>query len=334
MSFINPSDERIFAQVTIPWTATAATLATADGIQIISARLNAQTNEIQSRVKTGSLGRAVGRRGRRLADFSLTVPFKGSGTAGTAGDIDQILQAIFGAAPVISAGVSVTYNIAEVNAGLTIGKFRDPSGANMWDEVLVGGLVDSWEIAFGEEAEAELTVSGPAVDVIDKPNFASLSTLEKRGLASFPSEPVAPTFLGLSALAFVGSISINGVTTFSIATGRIYGTMARTIRYAFGNYYVTVPIANIRTIGFDFSLYEEDTAAQAALRQLGRTRGAFDAIIALGDVAGNINTFTIKNMTASAPNADDAGQESILPFSATAAVSSAVLNDEIKLVQT
>lgn len=332
MSIMNPNDERWYAQCAAFSATAAATLATADGLQVRSGSLAGKTNAIRSQVKTGSLGRPVGRRGRRTASFELSVPLKGSGTAGTRSDIDQVLSAMFGMSTgTVSAGVSVTYGIAEANYALTIGRFRDPSGTNVWNQIGHGCLVDSFEVSFGGEEEAFLTVSGPAVDVIDKPNFSSNPAY---GLGSFPAEPTAPTYLGLTALAFVGSITINGVSTFQLSSGRISGTFARSIRSAFGSYYATVPISGIRTLGIDFTLYEEDTSAQAALRQLARTVGSCDATLALGDVAGNINTFTVKNITFSEPDSQSNEQESLISFSATAAATSASVNDELTLVQT
>ena len=332
MAIMNPNDERIFAQAAAWSATTAATLVTADGLQVRSVSLTGKTNAIQSQVKTGSLGRSVGRRGRRVASFSLSVPLKGSGTAGTPSDIDQILGAVFGVTTgTVVVATSVTYGITEANIGLTIGQFRDPAGSNVWNQILHGGLVDSVEISFGGEEEAFITVSGPAVDVIDKPNFASNPAY---GLGAFPTEPSAPTFLGLSALAFVGSITINGVSTFKLSSGTIKATFARAIRPSFGTYYADVPISSIRTIAIDFSIYEEDTAAMAALRQLARTVGSCDVVMVIGDVAGNINTFTIKNTTFSEPDSQQSDQESMLSFSATAAATSAALNDEFKLVQT
>ncbi len=331
MSIINPNDERWYAQAAA-WSATAfPTLVTADGLEIRSGQLTGKTNAIQSQVKTGSLGRPPGRRGRRTASFNLVVPFKGSGTAGTKSDIDQVLGAMFGVTSGTAVAVtSVTYAIAEANIGLFLGRFRDPAGSNVWNQLGMGGLVDSFEIAFGGEEEAFLSVSGPLVDVIDKPNFASNPSY---GLGAFPTEPTPPTYLGLPALAFVGSLTINGVSTFLLSSGRIYGTFARSIRAAFGSYYSTVPISSIATLGFDFTLFEEDTSAQAALRQLARTVGSCDASIALGDVAGNINTFAINNITFPEPDSQENDQESLLSFTATASVT-AGSRDELVLVQT
>lgn len=341
MSIVNTLGERIFIQATNPWSATipnssgAATVASTDGLQHIACSLSANSNSIVSRVKSGTLGRLAARRGRRLGRWSVTVPLQGSGTAGTRCDADALISAIFGHAGTVVASTSVTFALTATNFGLTIWKFRDPAGSNIWNEVAVGALVDEWEIAFGDEQETELTVSGPCVDVVDKPNLAALVTAgENFGLTSFPSEPSAPTFLGTPALAFIGAITINGVSTFPIQSGRIYGTMGRSARYAFNSYSAGVPINVERTIGFDFSLYEEDTANQAALRYLSRTKGTFDSTLVIGNVAGNIHTFTVNNAAIDAPETNSGGAESILPFTGTASITNTAANDEIGYVQT
>ncbi len=341
MSIVNNLGERIFIQATNPWAATipntagAATVATADGLQHIAVNLRADSNGIKSRVKSGTLGRLADRRGYRNSSWSVTVPLQGSGTAGTRCDADALISAVFGHAGTVSAATSVTFSLTAVNFGLTIWRFRDPAGTNIWNEVLVGGLADQWEINFGEEQEAELTVSGPAVDVVDKPNLSALvSASENYSLTSFPSEPTAPTFLGLPALAFIGALTINGVGSFQIQRGRLYGSMGRSLRQSFNSYSATVALNAERTIGFDFSLYEEDTANQAALRYLSRTKGTFDTALALGNVAGNIHTFNINNIAITAPEQDSSGTESILPFSGTASITNAAASDEVAYIQT
>jgi hypothetical protein len=341
MSIVNTLGERIFIQATNPWAATipnssgAATVATADGLQHISCDLSANSNSIVSRVKSGTLGRLAARRGRRVGSINnLVVPLQGSGTAGTRCDADALISAIFGHAGTVSASTSVTFALTATNFGLTVWKFRDPAGSNIWNEVAVAGLIDSWEISFGEEQEAEIRVSGPCVDVIDKPNLSALVTAgENFGLTSFPTEPTAPTFLGTPTLAFIGSITING-QTFLIQSGRIYGTMGRSLRYAFNSYSAGIPINVERTLGFDFTLYEEDTSAQAALRYLSRTKGTFDSTIVLGNTAGNIHTFTVNNAAIDAPTGDSSGAESTLAFTGTASITNTAANDEIGYVQT
>lgn len=341
MAILNPDQQRLFVQTTTPWAAAvpnstgSATVATADGMQFINCGFSADSNAIESRVRSGSLGDLPPRRGRRVASYELEVPLQGSGTAGTVPDIDQILVALFGAAGSVSAGVSVTYSIAAVNIGLTMWKFKDPAGTNAPNQVAVGGLINDFEISGGEEAESSLIVRGPLCDVIEKPNFSSLTTAEKFGLTSFPSEPSATSFLGTPALAFTGSVTINGVSTFPLQRFRIYGQFNRSIRYAHGLYSVTVPINNKRKIFYDFSLYEEDTANQAALRHLNRTKGNFDGSIVIGDTAGNTWTFALNNAVAGNITEDSSGSESILNFgSCKTSITNASSNDELSLVCT
>lgn len=341
MAILSPNDQRLFVQVTSPWAAAvpnttgSATVASGDGLQYIACTLEANSNLIQSRVRTGSLGRAPGRRGRRSGSFSLEVPLQGSGTAGTVPDSAQILQALFGSAGSVSAGVSVTYALSSTNVGLTIWTFRDPAGANAPNLCGVGALVNEFEVSGGEEAETSLIVRGPLVDVIDKPNFSNLTTAEKFGLTSFPSEPVAPSFLGVPALAFTGSVTINGVSQFKLRDFRIYGTLNRSLRYAHGAYAAGVDLKTVRDLFLDFSLYEEDTASMAALRQLNRTKATFDTTIVVGDVAGNIWSFALNNLAIGTMTTEESGPESILRFSGCQASETTVnAADEMTLVLT
>lgn len=344
MSIVNNLGKRVFVQATNPWAATipnstgAATVATADGVQFIEYSPSATSNGIRSRVRSGTPGRLPDRRGRRDSRWSMTVPLQGSGAAGTRCDADAIISAIFGHAGTVSAGVSITFPLTAVNFGLTIWTFRDPAGTNIWNEALVGALVDSWEITFGDEKEAELTVSGPAVDLVEKPNLSSLVTAgENYGLTTFPTEPSAPTFLGSPAMSFVCALTANGVSTFQLASGRLYGSMGRSLRYApslTNLYAASVALNAERTIGLDFSLYEEDTANQAALRYLARTKGTFDSSVQIGNVAGNIHTFNVNNITIPDPAPGDSITESILPFTGTASITNTAASDEVAYIQT
>lgn len=320
MSILAPEDQRLFVQYTSPWAATVpnsagtASVATADGMQHIRAVMNARSNKIESRVRSGSLGRLPARRGRRSADFEIEVPLQGSGTAGTAPDIDQILVALFGAAGTVVSSTSVEYEIAETNVGLTIWKFKDPAGSNVPNECGVGGLINEFEIKGGEEEEASIIVRGPMCDQILKPNFSSLTTAEKFGLTSFPSEPSAPSYAGVPALAFIGAITINSVSTFKLSRFRVYGEMGRSLRFAHNQYHAGVDLKGKRSIFAEFALYEEDTSDLAALRHLERGKTTFDASIAIGDQAGNIFTIPLNNLSIGSISQDESGPESLVVF--------------------
>lgn len=341
MSFISPIDERVYVQFTTPWASTipnssgTPTLAAADAVRHVSCRLSATCNLVPSVAKTGSLGRLVGQKGRRLGSFELTVPLQGSGTAGTAADMDPLWTNIFGQAGTVVSSTSITYSIAETVTSLTIWKFRDPAGSNIYNEVLTGGVITDWEVGGGDEAEATLTVRGVGVFTSNKPNFTSMSTTEKGGISAFPSEPSSVTYLGTPALAFVGSFSLNAVTSFSVEKFRVFGSTGRSLRPAFGSYNSTVPIQGPRTIGCDFSLYEEDTSAMATLRHKSYSKASFAGIMAIGETAGNIHTFNLGGLTLGPESTSDNGAESIVSFSGNEASMSALgANDELTYVAT
>ena len=243
MAIVQTPDERHFAQVVhprvqaAPHTAGTATLANTDVVRHISASLNPIDNIIRSAGKTGSRGLLAPLKGRKSASFSCEYPLAGSGTAGTASDLAPILEAIFGQAGTVSAGVSVTYSLANAIPGLTLWNFRDPAGTNIFNEVLWGGVVESAEFSGGAESEATLSISGTGPYVVNKPNFSSLSTSAKGGLTAFPSEPSSLAYLGTPAVAFTGSATINGVSTFKLETFRIRIALNRNIRPAVGDYH-------------------------------------------------------------------------------------------------
>lgn len=249
--------------------------------------------------------------------------------------MDPLWEAITGAAGTVSGGVSVTYAPADAAGGLAIWKFKDPAGSNIWNAVLGGGVVESWELNAGEEAEASLSVRGPGVYVVNKPKIASLDTGAKMGLTSFPTEPASPVYLGVPALAFVGSITINSVATFKLSRMRIFGQMNRSLRAPFGSYYSTVLLQGRRTYGCDFTVYEEDSSDMANLRHLAYSNATCDAVLVLGDTAGNIHTFTLKAIVMGAVSEEDGDLESTVSFSGnTASMSALAANDEFSYVAT
>ena len=341
MSIINPNDSRVFVQCTTPWVAAipnttgTATVADSDAVRHISCNLSAPRNLVPQRARTGSLGMLVGQGGRRSSSFELEVPLQGSGTAGTKSDMDPIWEAIVGAAGTVDAGVSVTYAPADAAGGLAIWKFKDPAGSNIWNSVIGGGVVESWEVNAGDEAEASLMVRGPGVYVVNKPKFSSIDTAGKLGLTSFPTEPASPVYLGVPALAFVGSITINSVSTFKLSKMRVFGQMNRSLRAPFGSYYSNVLLQGRRIYGCDFTVYEEDTSAMADLRHLAYSNATCNAVLTLGDTAGNSHTFTLNRIVMGSVVEEDGDVESTVTFSGNnSAMSALAANDEFSYAAT
>jgi hypothetical protein len=259
----------------------------------------------------------------------------GSGTAGTPSDLDAVLEGIFGQAGTDSSGVSVSYALSNGMPSMTFWNFRDPAGDNISNQCLWGGVIETAEFAFGDEAEATVRISGPGAGLIEKPIFSSYTTESKGGLTAFPAEPSSLTYLGVPVVAFVGSLTINGVSTFKLSTGSIRVTLSRQLRAGFGSFHPAVPAAGKRTIVADFSLFEEDTAALAALKALAYTQGSFDGSVVLGSDAGNIWTFALNNMQIGEITEEDGGLERIVRLADCRTTKSSIsANDELSLVCT
>jgi hypothetical protein len=341
MAIVQTPDERHYVQVThpraqaVPNTTGTATLAAGDVVRHISANLSAVDNIIRSAGKTGSRGLLKPLKGRKGATFTCEYPLAGSGTAGTPSDLDAVLEGIFGAAGTDSAGVSVTYALSNAIPGMTFWNFRDPAGTNIFNECLWGGVIESAEFSFGQEAEATVRINGSGAYVIGKPNISGLANAAKGGLTAFPTEPASPVYLGTPAVAFVGSVTINGVSTFKLSEATIRVALNRQVRASFGSYHPDTPAAGVREITCDFSLFEEDTSDQAALRALAYSKTTFDATFVLGEDAGNIWTFTVNDTTAASVERQDGGLESIISFAGCQAAKSSIsANDELTLVCT
>lgn len=341
MAYIMSPDERCYAQVTIPWdgevpnTAGAADVANGDALRHINGSLAVENIVIPPRGKTGSRSNLIGQGGRRGANWSVEIPLMSSSGAGVAPDSGPLWEAIFGKAGTVVASTSVTYDFADVVAGLALWLFSDPSGADTHDRVVGGGVVNEFEIRPNLADIATMRVSGAGVYIVNKPNFASLDTGAKCGLTAWPTEPASPAYTGSEMPGDYGSITINSVADFKLQDWTIRGTLGRSLRHAFGNRYPSVPIQGNRVITLDASLFLENTSDVSALRHLAYSKASFDATIVIGDTAAGILTFTCNDMQMPAEEVSDTDAEQILSLNGmTMAATSASVTDEFKAVWT
>lgn len=93
----------------------AAPVKTADAINCYGHMPRFDISILDYPVVRASISAAKKRLGRKMVGFSITCPLKSSGTAGTAPEIDALLQAC-AHKPAISAGVSVAYKPASAEA--------------------------------------------------------------------------------------------------------------------------------------------------------------------------------------------------------------------------
>jgi len=340
MGILNSRDEHVYIQVAHPYVGEVpnstgtATLANTDIVQHIRMQLNRQDNVIRSAGKTGALGILPGIKGRRGATWSAEFPFRLSGTAGTAPDLDPILEAIFGAAGTDTPATSVAYALTDNISELTLWSFLTPAATHTPQRCLWGGVLDEFELSSGD-GEPVLRCSGSGAYVIDKPNFSNFSTAEKGGLSAFPSEPASGAFTGQIVPAFTGSVTLNSVGTFKVESWSIRGRFNRSARYAYGSYLATVPIAGVREISMNVRLYLENIANVSTFRELAHSKSTFDGSLVMGDTAGYIATFALNNITLNSENFDDSNPEWTIGWQDNlASMTDASTKDELTLTLT
>ena len=169
--------------------------------------------------KTGTRSTQPGILGRKSSTFALSnMPVVLSGAAGTAPDMDVLLQGVFGQAPVIVLSTSVTYNFLDTGfVPFCLARFQH--GLTALTNQFAHGCTPE-ECTFTLNGSIfEMSVSGAAYWVLDSENFASEDTAGKGGLTSFPAELSSPTITGTIQPGFLG------VATFD--TNGMDGTTAR-----------------------------------------------------------------------------------------------------------
>lgn len=342
MAFQLSSDERIYAQVTHPYsglfpnTAGTSTLAATDIIPVTSFRVNSNAGLIDSSAKVNGLGRAKGFAGRRDASWEATFPLQPSGAAGTVPNLDQIFQALVGATPTVSAGVSVGYAFPSSGAPSQLSFFRyRTAGSNVFQRAIRGALVNTFSVKSGD-GELICTVGGPCSGEIDSVNFASYDTGDKGGLTSFPAEPASPVSVGSSIADFLGAGAVvNSVSTHPVESFGLNMSMNRGLRPRFGERAGTIPTAQLRDVNFDLGLYEENTAAMAALRLLWYQSTGVPVTFEWGTVAGYKMKITMPNCVLPSETEDEIDGQTILRWSGAKAFTSVLgANDEVSILFT
>jgi hypothetical protein len=316
----------------IPNSTGTATVGNNDAFRFISLATDAVRTTIDRPDKTGSLSRTVGSAGRRSGNWSTRFSLAGSGTAGTAPDVNDFLEALFGKAKTVVADTSVGYTLDTNIYSLSIFNYRTPS--TVTQQIAHGGLVDRAVFTLGEDV-AQCEMSGPCQWVLDDDEFSTADSTAKGGLTSFPSEPASPATLGDMAIGFTGSVVMDGDT---------YGTLRRvTITVTkeaqldldvYNNYYAPSGSFGTLAVNIEGSIYDDDSSDLSALKVKAKNGTPVDMVYTVGTVAGNIWAFTLKNVILEPFTYDDGARRYAANIRGRAHATSLTSKDEIALLLT
>ncbi|MGP0076023.1 MAG: hypothetical protein ACLPWF_29240 [Bryobacteraceae bacterium] len=241
-------------------------------------------------------------------------------------DADTIqLNAPFSVTPAASSqtGPTALYPLSENLPSVTFYDYWSPTTAV---QRIVGGMaVDTLSIKVNGDFH-EFDFSGQAQDLVDTSSFAS----EQFGLATYPAEPaVAPINYSIIP-GNLGEVWLgSSPTQFFTLTGATV-TFANNLELRAREYGAILPLAispGQRTVSINFSLYQMDDAATAALYQAARQRSPISLMMQLGQQQGELFGVYMQSVVPEVPAFDDSDKRQQWQFQSCRAQGS--VNDEI-----
>ncbi len=235
------------------------------------------------------------------------------------------INAAFSAAPLPSAqtGPTATYVPAESLPSVTFYDYWSPGTAVQ--RILGGMAVDTLSIKVNGDFQ-EFDFSGQAQDLVDSASFQA----GQFALSSFPAEPaVSPISYSIVA-GNLGEVWLGSSPTefFTLTAATI--TFTNNLELRAREYGAILPLAiapGQRNVSMQFTLYEMDDAATAALYQAARQRSPISIMMQLGQQQGELFGIYMQSVIPEVPAFDDFDKRLQWQFPSCRAQGS--VNDEI-----
>ena len=286
----------------IPNTSGSATVTNTNACAYGKLTLTPTVAQIQRPDLTGSRGTLPSIKGRMGGNWAMEMSLA-SATAGVVPDCDPILQSLFGQAATVVASTSVTYSLSDNIQSFVLFRFRQPS--SLTQHLGFGCVVKEATFSVGPDI-ATMSASGEAVFVLDSDNFGNTLTAAKGGLTVFPTSPTTPVTHGNAVIGFTGLITMDGNTIANLKTATIKITTGNdTVKDTFGSYVASGTEGATRTVGVTFTLDDDDATATQNLKAKAFSQTPVDMSIQVGTFAGNIWTFTLKQVQLAQPSYSD-----------------------------
>jgi len=275
------------------WTST-----TAKFVPFTKADLVCDYDLIPGNYKIGNASSLAGIPGRASkCTAAIACPFMPSGAAGTAPQIDPLLQNIFGVAPTVVASTSVTYNQADgPGVPLTAALFNRAS-SNATQQFAFGIAMDNATLNLGGDGFFGVDASGMAYYVLDSDNWANEPTAGKGGLTTSPTTEPSPSLTGaiIPPYASSASVSIGGNSLVEFVSAQLSIATGRKIRMD-GGQFGTGIVQGPRVVALkSIKLADSDSASAIAVKALSKSKAASDVVFVIGGGAGYIVTVTVKS---------------------------------------
>src|SRR5580704_6298007 len=235
------------------------------------------------------------------------------------------LNAPFSATPEVSSqtGPTTMYETAESLPSVTLFDYWSPATAVQ--RILGGMAVDTLSIKVNGDFH-EFDFNGQAQDLVDTASFTS----GELGLSIFPAEPaVAPINYSIIP-GNLGQVWLGSSPTrfFTLSNAAVTFANNLDLRASeFGAILPRVIAPGPRSVSINFSLYEKDDTATAALYQAARQRSPIPVMMQLGQQQGELFGIYMQSVVPEVPAFDDSDKRLQWQFTTCRAQGS--VNDEI-----
>jgi hypothetical protein len=235
------------------------------------------------------------------------------------------LNAPFSITPTANSqtGPTTTYQPAENLSSLTLYDYWSPTTAVQ--RVLGGMAVDTLSIKVNGDFH-EFDFSGQAQDLVDTASFET----GEFGLSSFPAEPTVSPISYSIIPGNLGEVWLGSSPTRFFTLTNADVTFANNLELRaseFGAILPSVIAPGQRTVSINFSLYEKDDTATAALYQAARQRSPIPVMMQLGQQQGELFGIYMQSVVPEVPAFDDSDKRLQWQFQTSRAQGS--VNDEI-----
>jgi hypothetical protein len=258
----------------------------------------------QPNYKTGNSSPMIGVRGRQGASGTLTGPLIPSGVAGTPPDNDVLMQAIFGKAAVVAAGISVTYSLADALFYLFMPSYNKNAGmSSPTNTYLMGAIPTQATFKLGGNF-LDFSANFTAVGRGDSLTFASYTggdALLKGALTAFPVEPSLPTQNGnvIPGFGSGGSAQFGGSTVAELrSTVDIQFDLGiAPVADGFNDAYPIGFLRGLRKVSISrIQCIDSDGSGLNALKTSSYNKVPIAIALSVGGVAGSTITFNLANV--------------------------------------
>jgi hypothetical protein len=237
------------------------------------------------------------------------------------------LNAPFTTAPATRPQTGPTASLQPANdlSSVTIYDYWSPGTAVQ--RMLSGAAVDTFTISVNGDFQ-EFVFSGQAQDLVDSSSFAA----GQGSLTAFPAEPAVEAIGYAIVPGYMGQVWLGSTPNqfFTLTKAKISFQNNLDLRAReFGSALPLAIAPGQRTVTVDFTIFQMDDAATAALYQAARQQSPISAMVQLGQQQGQLFGIYLKSVIPQVPEFDDSDKRQQWSFQSCRAQGS--VDDEIFL---